>query len=129
MAGAAAAVTEIRGMSHFRQEVLESELPVAVDFWGPTCGPCKVMAPVFARTAEAFAGEARFVKVNTQVNAPIARSFNVRSVPTLVIFYRGEVFDVRVGATPGGQLGAMVRRAVDRHQGVGLLQKVKRLWS
>ncbi|MBN1654261.1 MAG: thioredoxin fold domain-containing protein [Deltaproteobacteria bacterium] len=122
-------VIEIRGRSQFEAEVIDSELPVVVDFWGSRCAPCRVMAPVFQACAEAFADQARFVKVNTETNAQIARAFNIRSIPTLAIFYRGEVFDVHVGATPRNQLEAMVRRAVDKHRGVGLFDKLKRFWS
>ena len=120
---------EIRGRRHFEEEVIDSEIPVVVDFWGPRCAPCRAMAPGLQACAGAFEGQARFVKVNTEINAPLARAFNIRSVPTLAVFYQGEVFDVHVGATRQEQIAAMVRRAVDKHQGIGLVDKIKRFWS
>ncbi len=122
-------VVEIRGLRHFETEVIDSDLPVVVDFWGSRCGPCKAMAPAFQASADAFEGQAKFVKVNTETNMEVARSFNIRSVPTLVVFYRGDVFDVHVGATQKNLLDAMVRRAVDKHEGIGLVDKIKRFWS
>ncbi len=122
-------VLEIRSLDRFESEVIECEIPVVVDFWGSRCGPCKSMAPAFLASAETFEGKAKFVKVNTESSAEVARSFNIRSVPTLVVFYQGDVFDVHVGATPKPQLDAMVRRVLDRHEGVGLLDKIKRFVS
>lgn len=122
-------VVEIRGRRQFETQVIDSEIPVVVDFWGSRCAPCLAMAPTFQACAQAFAGQAKFVKVNTEINAQIARSFNIRSVPTLAVFYRGEVFDVHVGAAQQKQIGAMVRRVLDKHQGVGFMDKIKRIWS
>ena len=122
-------IVEIRSLSHFESEVIDSELPAVVDFWGRGCGACKGMAPTLLASADAFEGKAKFVKVNTEINTQVAKAFNIRSLPTLAVFYQGEVVDVHVGATPRNQLDAMVRRAVDRHEGIGFVDKIKRFWS
>jgi thioredoxin-like negative regulator of GroEL len=86
------------------------------------------MTPIFEEAAEAYENSVKFVKVNTQANPQIMEQLNIRNIPTLVVFYRGEVFDVRVGVTPKPALQKMLRRVLDKHEGVGLVDKVRRLW-
>ncbi len=93
---AAAAVTD----TTFKQEVLESDLPVLVDFWAPWCGPCRMVAPVVDEIAEQYGGQVKVVKVNTDENPSIASQYGIRSIPTLMIFKGGQRVDMVVGAVP-----------------------------
>jgi thioredoxin len=123
------AVTEISNDAQWRSEVLEAEHPAIVDFWAPWCAPCRTMAPIFQQVAEAYEGSVRFFRVNTQLNLDLAQALNIRSIPTLVVFHRGRVFDVTIGVTPPDRLHKMVRAVLDKHHGVGLFQKLKRFWK
>ncbi|MEO0455228.1 MAG: thioredoxin [Cyanobacteria bacterium P01_A01_bin.114] len=86
--------------STFKQEVLESEVPVLVDFWAPWCGPCRMVAPVVDEIAEQYDGKVKVVKVNTDDNPSVASQYGIRSIPTLMIFKDGQRVDMVVGAVP-----------------------------
>ena len=121
-------VKDIVGQAQWKEYVLESENPVVVDFWAPWCAPCRLMTPILEDVSKTYQDSVGFAKLNTQSNAQIARNLNIRSIPTLVIFYRGEVADVSIGVTPADRLHKMIRRVLDKHEGVGFFDKVKRLW-
>ena len=96
----------------FDREVIESELPVLVDFWAPWCGPCKAIAPVLEEIAASMAGRLKIVKYDTQANQRVATAMGIRSIPTLVIFKDGEVADVQIGAVPRERLERWIERTV-----------------
>ena len=86
--------------STFKQEVLESEVLVLVDFWAPWCGPCRMVAPVVEEIALQYEGKVKVVKVNTDENPNVASQYGIRSIPTLMIFKGGQRVDMVVGAVP-----------------------------
>jgi thioredoxin 1 len=93
---AAVAVTD----ANFKAEVLDSEVPVLVDFWAPWCGPCRMVAPVVDEIAAQYGEKIKVVKVNTDENSAIATEYGIRSIPTLMIFKGGQKVDMVVGAVP-----------------------------
>ncbi len=91
-----------------------------IDFWSPSCGPCKTMAPAFEAVAEQLAEEPiRFVRINTATEPQLAQPFNIRSVPTLVLVNDGEILDVRVGALSGSALLSKAQWLLRKSRGEG----------
>ncbi len=84
----------------FDKEVVESDLPVLVDFWAPWCGPCKMIGPIIEELAKEYEGKIKVVKLNTQENQEVPMLLGVRSIPTVVLFHGNEVVDAFVGARP-----------------------------
>lgn len=96
----------------FDQQVLESDVPVLVDFWAPWCGPCKMIAPALDQLADEYAGRAKIVKVNVDENQATALKYQVRSIPLLLVFKNGQVQDSQVGAVGKPQLAALIDKAL-----------------
>ncbi len=84
----------------FEREVLQSTLPVLVDFWAPWCRPCRVVAVALEWIAAAFAGQAKVVRVNTDLNRQLAERFNIRGLPTIMVFVKGQVQNSAMGVRP-----------------------------
>ena len=89
---------------NFEKEVLQSELPVLIDFWAPWCGPCRMVSPIVKELAEEYAGKVKVGTLNVDENQDIAVDYSVRGIPTLMIFKNGEVADSLVGAAPKTRL-------------------------
>jgi thioredoxin 1 len=101
------------GDANFQSEVLESELPVLVDFWAPWCGPCRMVAPVVEEIAEQYNGKLKVVKVNTDENPQVASQYGIRSIPTLMVFKGGSKVDMVVGAVPKTTLATTLEKYMD----------------
>jgi len=97
---------------NWRREVMEAEGPVLVDFWAGWCAPCRMIAPAVAALADAYAGRAKVGKLDVDESPEIAESFNVRSIPTLIVFKNGRVVDQRVGAVPQPIIAEMLESQV-----------------
>src|SRR5574337_1029661 len=93
---------------NFDEQVLQSGLPVLVDYWAEWCAPCKAMAPVLDEVAEEYRDRLRVVKVNVEQEPQIARQYGMRSQPTLMLFKNGSVEAQKVGALSKSQLKAFI---------------------
>lgn len=89
---------------NFETEVLNSELPVLVDFYADWCGPCKMMAPIVAELAETFEGRCKVGKCNTDENINLVNQYKIMSIPTIIIFKNGEAVATSRGATSKADL-------------------------
>ncbi len=94
------------GDHNFQQVLGSTTLPVLVDFYSPTCGPCKMLAPVIADLARQYAGRALICKMDTSRHQMTPAQFRIRGVPTLIFFKNGQVMDQVVGAVPASELEA-----------------------
>jgi thioredoxin 1 len=96
----------------FAQEVLNADTPVLVDFWAAWCGPCKMIAPILDDLAEQYVGKVKIAKVDVDANKEIPGKFNIRGIPTLLIFKNGQVAATKVGALSKAQLIEFVNSAL-----------------
>ena len=94
--------------TNFEQEVAASPVPVLLDFWAEWCGPCRMIAPAVESVAEEYTGKLKVGKVNVDENINTAGRFNIRGIPTLLLFMGGKVVDQRVGAVGKGDIVKML---------------------
>ena len=100
------AITHIT-KQNFKEEVLQSGVPVLVDFWAPWCGPCRMLAPVLEELDGDLAGKVKVAKVNVDEEMELAAQFQVASIPTLILFQGGQAVRRTVGVQPKAELAAM----------------------
>jgi thioredoxin 1 len=98
--------------SSFEADVLQSDLPVLIDFWAPWCGPCKQIAPVVDELAKEYAGRLKIVKMNVDDNPQTPSKYGVRGIPNLILFKGGQVRDQIIGAVPKAQLVKAINQVV-----------------
>jgi thioredoxin 1 len=103
---------EIRTVEEFEREVLQSDIPVLVDFWAPWCGPCRMLAPTIDELAQEYAGKVKVVKVNTDELPMVAMQYGIRGIPTVMLFVNGDVADVKVGLQPKAVFENMIERVL-----------------
>ncbi|HEA47501.1 MAG TPA: thioredoxin [bacterium] len=102
---------------NFQKEVLESDIPVLVDFWAEWCAPCRMIAPVIEEIAQEYSGRLKVGKLNVDENQNLAAKYSIRSIPTLLIFKEGKVIEQIIGALPKKALKSKIATALAREEG------------
>lgn len=97
---------------NFEKDVLQSDIPVLVDFWATWCAPCKAIAPLIDSVASEYAGRVKVGKVNVDDNPATPGKYGVRGIPTVILLKDGKVVDQVVGAIPKTQLEALIKKAL-----------------
>ncbi len=90
--------------NNFQEEVLQSPIPVVVDFWATWCGPCRMIAPIIEEMASEYEGRAKMCKLDVDNNQKTAMTYGIRSIPTVLIFKGGELVETIIGAVPKVQI-------------------------
>ncbi|MCX7965764.1 MAG: thioredoxin [Syntrophorhabdaceae bacterium] len=106
--GSAKAVND----GNFLTEVLESNIPVLVDFWAAWCGPCQVMGPVVDDVASQYEGKVKVLKLNVDENPQTPAKYGIRGIPTLILFNKGEVVDRLIGAQPKSSVEELLKKVL-----------------
>ncbi len=97
---------------NFSSEVLQSDIPVLVDFWATWCGPCRAIGPMVEELAKEFSGRVKITKLNVDESPVTPTQYGVRGIPTLILFKDGKILDQIVGSLPKSRLRAMVEKAL-----------------
>jgi thioredoxin 1 len=103
----------VLGDENFQGEVLNSTVPVLVDFWAPWCAPCRMIAPAVEELAKKYAGQVKVGKLNIDEHQAVPMQYNVMSIPTILVFKDGKPVDQIVGAVPKQHLESMLKKAMN----------------
>ncbi len=95
---------------NFEAEVLNSNVPVLIDFWAPWCGPCRMLAPMIAELAQEYAGKAKIAKLNTDENPEVATRFQISAIPALLFFKNGKLAEQLTGVRPKPEVKSALER-------------------
>jgi thioredoxin 1 len=98
---------------NFEQEVIQSEIPVVVDFWAEWCGPCKVLSPIIEELAGEHAGKIKLAKVDVDANQELQLRYNIMSIPTMKFFKNGQIVGEIVGAAPKGAIDEEIKKHIN----------------
>lgn len=96
----------------FYEEVINSDIPVVVDFWAPWCGPCRMLTPVMEELSRKYNGKIKFVKVNVEENRVIPAQYRVANIPTIMVFKEGRAIENMVGFRPKSIFERIIRRHI-----------------
>lgn len=107
-------ITKVSDTKTWETDVMNSPVPVFVDFWAEWCGPCRMVSPVVEELASEYDGKVNFVKVNVDEANELASRYNVFSIPTLAIFSKGQVVSQQVGAASKESYKNMIERALEK---------------
>jgi thioredoxin 1 len=99
-------------INNFNDEVLQSQIPVLIDFWAPWCGPCKMISPMIDQLADEYAGRIKVGKVNIEEEPALAEKHGITSVPTLIVYKDGALANQKAGAAPKHEIEALFKNLI-----------------